>query len=937
MPTPILTTKLYAPLPRADTVARPQLLHRLGQGLSQGRRLTLVSAPAGFGKTTLVSQWLTERMKDEGGGMKPGSAANASPSSFIPHPSSFAWLSLDEEDNDPARFQSYLVAALQTVDAGLGQALQALAATPPPLATAVTLLVNDLAAITTPLVLVLDDYHAIAAEVIHRAVQHLIDHRPPTLHLALVTRADPPLPLARWRVRGEITEVRASDLRFSLPEAERFLTGTMGLAIGPEAVSVLEQRTEGWVAGLQLAALSLQGSDAAHIASFVTTFGGSHRYVIDYLLDEVMQRQPEHLRAFLYQTAILDRLCAPLCDAVLGLEPEPMHAGSEPGYAQLILERLERMNLFLVPLDGHRAWYRYHHLFADFLRVALRQEPAHTAALHRRAARWFERQGMLSEAIRHAIAAGDGEHAAAIVEREGTSAWARADLNLFALIGKLPRDLVARRPWLCIFHAWSLQLTGQIQAVEPYFQDAEAHLDTLSSPRDIRALRSYIATTRALILELRGTASTLPAEVAEGIAEIPEQLIAMRYGACWAAGFVAYLSGDFAAATRLFMEPVRHGEASGITGVIPICLAKLGAMGLVTGALQATAQLMRTYLPLVGRGETHGLWLGGFINLVLGQVALERNELRDAAGQVETGLHDLERWGVPYAIALGEAIRAQLCGAQGDAAAAEAALGRAEQIACAVHLHPDIASMIRSLRVRRLLAAGEVDGAARLLVPFQPATPGQDGFRRELDQITLARVWLAQGRLPEADALLAALTDTARAAGRLLRLAQCLVLQALTLEARGDAAGALTALAQAVELAAPEGFVRVFLDEGPRLGALLARLNAQGLGGSGQTQAFLNTLRTALGPTPADAQAQAQAAPSPPRPMPDGQAADGLLSEQELSVLRLLAEGLSNQAIAERLIIGLGTAKWHVHNLFGKLEVTSRTQAVARARELGLI
>jgi LuxR family maltose regulon positive regulatory protein len=455
---PVLTTKLYAPPPRADAVARPQLLARLTRGLSQGCRLTLVSAPAGFGKTTLVSQWLTERMKDEGGRMRLGSDANASPSSLIPHPSSFAWLSLDEDDNDPARFLTYLVAALQSVDAGLGQALQAMEATPPPLGTAVTLLVNDLAASAVPLVLVLDDYHAIAAEVIHRAVQQLIDHRPLTLHLALVTRADPPLPIARWRACGEITEVRAGDLRFSLPEAERFLSGTMGLAIGQEAVSVLEQRTEGWVAGLQLAALSLQGSDAAHIASFVTTFGGSHRYVIDYLLDEVLRRQPEHLRAFLYQTAILERLCAPLCDAVLGLAPEGsevMDTAAEPGYAQHILEHLECSNLFLVPLDDRRGWYRYHHLFADFLRVALRQEPARTVELHRRASRWLERQGMLREAISHAMAAGDGERAADLVERAGAAAWARADLSLFALIGTLPRDLVARRPWLCIFHASS--------------------------------------------------------------------------------------------------------------------------------------------------------------------------------------------------------------------------------------------------------------------------------------------------------------------------------------------------------------------------------------------------------------------------------------------------------------------------------------------------
>ncbi|MBN1978105.1 MAG: hypothetical protein JW918_11980 [Anaerolineae bacterium] len=472
MPTPLLTTKLYIPPPRPDLVPRLRLVERLDDGLRLGHRLTLIAAPAGFGKTTLATEWIhtLEAHRDA--------------------PLQVAWLSLDEGDNDPARFFTYLIAALRQLDTGVCQATQSLLGSPqmPPTESLATTLVNDIAAIPSPFVLVLDDYQLIHNALIHDALAFLLDHQPPHMHLLVATRTDPPLSLPRLRVRGHVTEVRADDLRFTEEEAATFLNRALRLELDAEDIAALEARTEGWIAGLQLAALSMQGK--GDVDSFIEAFSGSNRHVIDYLAEEVLAQQQEKIRDFLHQTSILERFCAPLCDVV--------REGSADSSA--ILEHLEHQNLFLVPLDDRREWYRYHRLFADFLRTELAREQS--ATLHLRAARWFEAHDLLPEAVNHAlahaVATGDTDEAVRIVTLAGSRALSEGALaTLLGWLDALPDEVVRASGWLTSFKAWCLLMTGQSEMAISYIQSAEATLEHGGSSVD-----------RGRVLGLRCTVSS---------------------------------------------------------------------------------------------------------------------------------------------------------------------------------------------------------------------------------------------------------------------------------------------------------------------------------------------------------------------------------------------------------------------------------------------
>jgi LuxR family maltose regulon positive regulatory protein len=505
MSTPILATKLFIPPPRPEAVLRSRLIQRLNEGLAAGRKLTLISAPAGFGKTTLLSEWI-----DAWRG--PSAGRKGDPTGLNPQ---FAWLSLDEEDHDATRFLTYLVAALQTIAAELGAGVLGVLQSPqpPPTETMLTLLLNEIAAIPGPFVLVLDDYHVLDAKPIDRALAFLLEHLPPQMHLIIATREDPPLPLARLRARGQLTELRAAELRFTPAEAAEFLNRTVGLSLSADDVTALEARTEGWIAALQLAALALQGALApqgtlslpgrSDPAGFIEAFTGTHHFMMDYLLEEVLQQQKPDVQAFLLGTSLLDRLCGPLCEAVLhgdaGRHPTPSGSG------QTLLESLERANLFIVPLDNDRQWYRYHRLFADLLRQRLQQSTADVANYHLRASHWYQANGYPAEAFQHSVAAGDFEHAAELAEQSWQSMEDTFQTNAWlGWIRQLPTDVTRVRPVLCMQLGWAFSDAGEPEISERHLQDAERALAGAADRAEFKPLPGSIALARAYNAQVQG-------------------------------------------------------------------------------------------------------------------------------------------------------------------------------------------------------------------------------------------------------------------------------------------------------------------------------------------------------------------------------------------------------------------------------------------------
>lgn len=896
---PLLATKLYVPPTRPGLVSRPRLLERLGEGPSA--RLILISAPAGFGKTTLVTEWLADEKLRA------------------------AWISLDQGDNDLARFFGYVIAALQTTVPEIGRTAQGLLHGPqvPPVESILTLLVNELCTLPGRLVLVFDDYQAIDAPLVHTAVSFLLDSLPPQVQIVIATRVDPPLPLARLRSRGLLVEIRAEDLRFSRQEAATFLNQGMGLCLSAPDIARLEDRTEGWIAGLQMAALFLQGRQSDEASNLIQAFSGSYHYILDYLMEEVLSRQPEQVQAFLVQTSILERLSGPLCDALTG----------QTG-GQATLEQLDKANLFLVPLDHECRWYRYHHLFADLLRARLQQsQPDLNAPLHLRAAEWYERQGLVSEAVTHALAARDFERATRLVDHSVESLFARGEFTtVLAWIDALPRELARSRPWLCIHHAWVLMYSGQLDDAESLLQNAEQQI--LSSPLTpgARDMLGNIAITRADIAEICGDVRRtiqLACLAREHLS--PNNLASGHVG--MVLGLAYLMGGSPTLAYDAFSDAKKLSESSGNVFGVVRSLCYLAQTCKIQGRLNRAADLYKQALHLAAEhGERFRLM--GPISLGLGDLAYEWNDLESARRHVLEGIEHYQRWGSPNARAGAYATLAGVLQALGDTDGASDALDKAEQVILQSRVHLDTSSLIESRRVRLWLAQGNLKAADRWLTSKQGEVGGNAGtdLIRELQQMTQARVLIAQDKSAEAAGLLTGLAEVAESSGRIGRLIEILVLQALA-EAhrhdlsrrRGDTAPDLTALRKCLLLAEPEGYLRVFLDGGTPIAALLRRLATQGVAPD-----YVRSLLTAFEACWAwDSSDKTGLL----RPVPLIEP----LSARELEVLQLVADGLTNQEIAERLTVVVGTVKAHVHHIYGKLDATSRAQAIAHARELKLV
>jgi LuxR family maltose regulon positive regulatory protein len=907
----LLLTKLSVPSARPSLVPRPRLSERLDEGL--GCKLTLVSAPAGYGKSTLLSAWIGE-LSDDGR----------------------AWLSLDAADNDPARFWRYFVTAVDQLKPGSGETALALLGSPqaPPIEVILTTVLNELGDLDSDTTLVLDDYHLIESGAIHEALTFLIDHLPPQMHLVICTRADPSLPLSRLRARGQLNELRASDLRFTPEEAATFLSQVMGLELTAEDIAELEGRTEGWVAGLQLAALAMR--DHADVPSFIASFTGSNRHVVDYLAEEVLGRQPEELRTFLLETSILDRMCAPLCHAVTG------HIDG-----QTTLERLEHANLFVIPLDDERQWYRYHHLFADVLRQRLLQEqPDLAPEVHGRASDWFVREGLLPEAVRHALAAGRWEYAADLIEDRGLSVMLSGQIyTVLGWMDALPDPLVRSRPTLCVIYAGAFVFTNRLDAAEAHLKNAEQLV--IREPLDefSRLVLGQVAQFRAIIARFSGDLVRCVELARRALELLPEKEMLFRSGARANVALAYQVSGDVAPANeRPLEEAIAAFRASGALISLLNGINFLARLQRLQGRLRVAASTYRQTLQVVpGQQGLKSLAGSAAYYVGLGDIHREWNDLDDAEGLLTQGM-DLMRG--PLTIDADVATEGYLAlalvyQALRRYADALACLDTLENLARRNGFPPSLTTRAEAGRARLALARGDLQTAARWAGVSGLNVNDEIDYLRHMEYLTLVRVLTAQGRedssgrpLDDALGLLDRLLRAAEEGRRMGSMIEILVLRALVVHKQGDTSEALVVLARALTLAEPEGFVRTFVDEGDPMVALLRRVLKRRQD-SRQHDLLLYVRRllaafdspntTAGPPTPVGH------AREPTQPFIEP------LTTREREVLELIIGGLSNQEIAAQLFIATSTVKGYIHGIFRKLEVDSRTKAVARARELHLV
>lgn len=922
MQTTILATKLFVPPARETLVARP----RLADILSKAQGFTLVSAPAGYGKTTLVSAWLREA---------------GTPT---------AWLSLEEADSDPVRFLQYLLTALHDIVSSIHLDLLELVGEiqPASLQALVHILVNEIIKSDSRFVLVLDDFHLIGDPSILAMVACLLDHLPAQqMHLVLITRADPPLPLSRLRVRGQMTEIRAELLRFTPVEIAAFLNGVMGLRLSPEDILAMEARTEGWIAGLQLAALSMQG--CKDVSGFIAAFRGSHHYIVDYLADEVLKRQDEQTRSFLLQTSILSRMCAGLCGAVYSQRRNEAAAAvdsEEEGQktsslstadCQLLLEHLERSNMFLVPLDEERRWYRYHHLFADALNRRLEhQNPADLPSLYHRASIWYEENGLIADAIQYTLSAGDLERAAQLVEGNGCFLLMSGEVRTLLKWMEAVEAYFPAHPWLVIQKGWALTLAGRMELAEQAFQDAERLVSALEPPpSDIHSMVGTISAGRASWAEIQGNipeASRLAQQALDLLPDTDPLSQSMRSVATGTLAKTIWLNGDLEQARQMYVHAAEMGRAANNAEMVINSNDDLAGILMEQGRLKQAEQLLLETLPLTVRADGQLLTLTAQVYFRLSKIYYEWNRLEQAAHYTQLCLEVSQKWGNVELQAMGNVLMAQIELAterssaeprsEGNTEKAKALMRTADQLNRDCRFYPMNTLWMEAAMDRFWLSLGSQERVSQRLqaagIYNAGAKPMDDiPYLRESQYLTLLRWLLARGELDAALNLAKRMLQNAKADGRILRMVELLVLQSLAYQGKKDISAAETTLAEAVSLAQPEGYQRVFLDEGERVGKLLYLVKSK-KDAAAYARELLGAFGADYGPAPVPAQLLIEP-----------------LSAREIEVLKLIEAGLSNQEIGDRLYLSVATVKRHISNIYAKLDVETRTQALARGKDLG--
>jgi LuxR family maltose regulon positive regulatory protein len=912
---PIIHTKLRLPFIRPDLISRPRLQEQMKVGLRGP--LTLITAPAGFGKTTLIASYIT------GCGMP------------------VAWLSLDENDNQTGRFLSYLVAAFHETDQKIGSdAAQILsAAYQEPSEAVLTSLINDLEILDREIILVLDDYQHISNQAVHEGIAFLLDHCPKTLYMLIASRSDPPLPLARLRACGQAVELRAADLRFTEPEAAHFLNDVMGLRLDARSVAALAERTEGWIAGLQMAALSI--GDREDVLGFIESFSGTNRYILDYLLDEVLASQPREIQHFLLYTSILQRLTAPLCESLLTAGEidssiiDKLTLSFEPNNllkCQPILEYLERANHFLEPLDDERTWYRYHTLFADLLcaRLQLTRNSQDIAALHTRAAQWYQDNGFTYEAIHHASLNSNIEWVEQLIEKNYMEMFHRGEASSMRFwMGRLSNELIFRRPWLCIYEAQSHALFGQLDEAEVLIAKAEEHLQSEKPAADTKAMLGHLAYIKSRVTGMRGDmnrAIELSLTARENTSA-SNQALQSGIGVMLGVGY--FLNGDFSNATQVFYETIQSGiTAKAINGTVA-AYCYLARICAIQGHLHKSYDLYREAGNFAEKTAGQNRGVMSLVDMGIANTLYELNDLENALTHIQRGLKLMPLWGNADDIVLAYTTQARILQAQGNIA------GSVEDIEIGSYLIQTrgvfsfARDAVRTAQVNLWLAQGDFLSAGRWAASQEERllSDREFGFENELTRITLSQVYMAQKKPDEAIRLLTDLEESAESGGRMGRLIEILILKALTLQALGETALALAALGKSLLWAEPEGYIRIFINENQPMQALLAQWLSQA--SPGHMHEYATQLLTNFDDRPLEI--------VPVKP--ETKLTLGMvepLTPRELEVLKLICEGDSNQMIADKLIITLKTVKKHTGNILGKLGVSSRAQAIVRSSQLGL-
>ncbi|MFN2304334.1 MAG: LuxR C-terminal-related transcriptional regulator [Anaerolineales bacterium] len=885
MATPILTTKLHIPTSKPFTVARQRLIERLNQ--AGKTKLTIISAPAGYGKSMLFSDWAHR--------------------TDLPT----ALVSLDPSDNNLKRFISYIIAAFRTIMTGFGELTQSLLENPETVSAEALFssIINELSTYGNQVVLALDDYHVIQDASIHQAVAFMIEHLPDFAHLFILTRTDPPFPTSRLRVQHQLVEIRADELRFTTDETALFFADTANISLNYDQVRALEKRTEGWITGLQLATLSMQDLEKAQLDDFISDFTGSHHYIVDYLLEEVLNRQTMPMREFLLKTSILEQMSGSLCNAL---------TGQTDGHA--ILEGLEKRNLFIISLDEQRQWFRYHHLLADVMQNQLQQtHPGLLPVLHQNASQWFEAHGYLEQAIRHAIVGKDLTTTIRLIEENAMALLMRGELVTLLNWIKPIEAIAAEKPWLSTYKSWALTLTGQLDLAQVWLQKAESAVQPFNQ-ENRQELTGHIEAIKAYIANAHGDAAQAIAHAQKALNLLSENNQVVRSVVTFTLGIAYRAFGDQSRATQALKAARRAAHLAGNRYLELGAVFALADLTFDQGKLYQAFDIYKTTLQLATQPGGLKLPAAGMAYIGLGLVYLEWNDLRAAEENIQQAIDLCQRWGHFVNLTASFVLLSRLRQAQGDLVQAEQAIQKAEELVRTHVLALRAESWAKAFRVQLWLAQGNLTAATQWASQSGLRTGDEFIYLREAEYFTLGRVYLAIGQADQALALSQNLQGAAEASGRMGSLIESFVLQALAYQAQEDIPEALESLASALKLAHPQGYRRIFINEGLPIFELLQRAGSRGI-----EPEYVAELVSAFELIPEYKIAtQLQPLIEP-------------LSDRELEVIHLIASGCTNSEIAEELFITVGTVKAHTNNIYRKLNVRNRTQAIAQARALGLL